>query len=107
MMREKHRYVLVESTVSMEGMENKLYNQLFYTIGSAEYSNVNPKIISAKGNSVLIKCSLEGFSKLVLALTFIKSMEKSPVAFYTIKASGTIRALLAEGKSGKALSPRT
>ncbi|MGC8538162.1 MAG: Rpp14/Pop5 family protein [Candidatus Micrarchaeia archaeon] len=105
MMREKHRYILVESTASMEGMENKLYNQLFYAIGSAEYSKVNPKIISAKGNSVLIRCSLAGFGKLVLALTFIKSIDKNPIAFYTIKASGTIRALLAGSKNSKALSP--
>ena len=105
MMREKHRYILIESPVNMDGMENKLYNQLFYTIGSSEYSNVNPKIISAKGNSVLIRCSLVGFSKLILALTFIKSIEKSPIAFYTIKASGTIKALLAEnGKSKRSMA---
>lgn len=97
-MREKHRYILVDSTESMEGMENKLYNQLFYTIGSSEYSNVNPKIIFARGRSVLIKCSLQGFSRLVLALTFIKSIDKMPIAFYTIKTSGTIRALLSESK---------
>gem|GEM_PF-3958444 len=90
---------MVESTASMEGMENKLYNQLFYTIGSTEYSSVNPKIISTKGNNVLIRCSLVGVNKLILALTFIKSIDKSPIAFYTTKTSGTIRALLASKKA--------
>ncbi len=92
-MREKHRYVLVESTINLDGIDNKLYNQLFYAIGSSEYSNVNPKVISAKGNQAVIRCSLAGLNKLILALTFIKSIDKNPVAFYTIKTSGTLKAL--------------
>jgi RNase P/RNase MRP subunit POP5 len=42
----------------------------------------------------VIKSSLEGTGKLILAFALIKKVGETETAFYTLKSSGTIKALL-------------
>ncbi len=97
-MREKHRYLLVESSAPIKGDEksftNALYRELIRCIGEMNYHNVNPRVVKLLGEKrFIIKSSLEGTGQLVLAFALIKRLNDSDVAFYTLKSSGTIKAL--------------
>lgn len=90
MMRPKHRYLLVEPAAHV-GRE-ALQAELLRVIGT-DYHSVNPKILDVRGRMV-IRCSLAGMGRLIVALALIKSINGADNAFYTLKASGTIRALM-------------
>ncbi|MDE1868772.1 MAG: hypothetical protein KGH60_02290 [Candidatus Micrarchaeota archaeon] len=99
MMRPKHRYLLVESLNEIHENERpmfefRLYKELLHCIGEIAYHKVNPKIMKFIGNDrFVLKCELGGYEQLVLGLTFLKRLDGKETAFYTINASGTIRAL--------------
>ena len=103
MVRIKHRYVLVrfefEDSAHVQNLEDKvkhgLRNELIANIGSLRYHIVNPYVIKVDSGTLIIRCSLEGMPMLIAALAVIKSIGNENVAFYTIKSSGTIRALTA------------
>ncbi len=105
MMREKRRYLLVESTMEIaEGsktdFEIELYNELLHNIGEINYFRANPKIMKyIDGRKFILKCNLAKYKETLNALTFIKSLNGKETAFYTLNASGTIRALVAEKKT--------
>ncbi len=90
MMRTKHRYLLVESASHFR--KEALQDELLRAIGT-DYHVVNPRILDVRGKTV-IRCSLAGMGKLIVALALIKSVDGKENALYTIKASGTIRALM-------------
>ncbi len=92
MIRVKHRYLLVEATSSVQN--EALLNELLNRIGTRYYA-VNPRILNVRG-SMVIRCSLDGLSELIVALSLIKSIGGKECAFYTIRSSGTIRALMSK-----------
>ncbi len=99
MMRDKKRYILVETSVKISEDErsfsHSLYNELIRCIGEINYNKVNPKVMKLVGqNKFIIKSSLEGTTQLVLAFALIKKVGNKEMAFYTLKTSGTIKALL-------------
>jgi RNase P/RNase MRP subunit POP5 len=100
MMRRKIRYVLVESTApipeaSRSQFEYQLYRALLRAIGEISYHKANPKIIKfLEGNTFVLRCNLEGYRSTLLALSFVKKLEEKEASFYTLKSSGTIKALL-------------
>jgi RNase P/RNase MRP subunit POP5 len=102
MMREKRRYILVESTIDLdEGFrrqfEIELYNELLRNIGEINYFRANPKIIKYIGrNRLILKCSLSKYNEVMVALSFIKRIAGTEIGLYTLNASGTIRALTAK-----------
>jgi RNase P/RNase MRP subunit POP5 len=99
MMREKRRYLLVESTLEIaEGarkeFEVELFRELLHQIGETSYFRANPKIMKFTGsNKFILKCNLVKYKETVLALSFIKRISGKEVGFYTLNASGTILAL--------------
>ena len=99
MMRPKHRYLMVESLNEIgEGerptFEFRLYKELLHTLGEISYHKANPKVMKFAGkNRFVIKCELVGYEQLILGLTFLKRIDGKETAFYTINASGTIKAL--------------
>lgn len=102
MMREKRRYLLVESTIEIQEsstrhFEQALYNALLHNIGETSYFRANPKIIKyLDSKRFILKCNLVKYKETINALTFIKSLNGKEVGFYTLNASGTIRALTLE-----------
>lgn len=90
MMRTKHRYVLVES--SSYARREALQSELLRVMGT-DYHVANPKVLDVRGKMV-IRCSLAGVGKLIAALALVKSVDGRENAFYTLKESGTIRALM-------------
>lgn len=94
MVRVKHRYVLVESTDNA-GSAAALQTELLRQMGSMLYPMANPRVLDV-GGRLVIRCSLDGLGSLIVALSMIKSMDGRPAAFYTIRTSGTLRALLSK-----------
>lgn len=92
-MRAKHRYVLIDSIGYDANMQDGLISELHRQIGPMDYHSVNPRMLQIKGKLV-VRCHLVGLSRLINALTMIKSVNGKETAFYTIKTSGTIRSLL-------------
>jgi RNase P/RNase MRP subunit POP5 len=100
MMRDKRRYILVESTIPInesgrKGFEQELFKELLHNIGEISYFRANPKIMKyLDGNRFVIRCSLSKYKDTINALTFIKSLGGKDVGLYTLNVSGTIRALI-------------
>jgi RNase P/RNase MRP subunit POP5 len=98
MMREKRRYILVESSVELDlhdrNFETEFYTELLHNIGEINYYRANPKIMKYPSNKrFILKCSLARYKETLLAITFIKKVGGKDMGFYTINASGTIMAL--------------
>lgn len=99
MIKDKHRYILVESSVKFEehgrlDFESELYKELLVAVGEINYHKVNPKMIRfLDDNRFIIRCNLGGYKDLVVAFSLVKRLGERNIAFYTLKASGTIRAL--------------
>ena len=99
MIRDKRRYILVTSSRPVTEPERKrfeaeLYSALMTQLGEAEYFRANPKIIKFAGrDSFILKVMHERYEQSIVALTLIKSMSGKPIGLYTLKSSGTIRAL--------------
>ncbi len=98
MMRDKKRYVLVETTSRINADPNEfgtsLYKEIIRCIGESSYHKVNPRLVKLVGdNRFVIRSSLEGTGQLVLAFALMKRLGDIPTAFYTLKSSGTIKAL--------------
>ncbi len=108
MMRRKIRYILTESAKPiLEGdrsqFEYQLYRAMLHAIGELNYHKTNPKIIKfVDERSFILRCSLEGYKEALLALAIIKKLEDKETAFYTLKSSGTIKALLKAPHTAKA-----
>ncbi len=99
MMRDKHRYVLVESGIAIPESERDdfafgLRNALLHCIGESNYHRANPKIMEfAAQNRFIIRSSLWGCGQLVAALALIKKVNGNDAYFYTLRSSGTIRSV--------------
>jgi RNase P/RNase MRP subunit POP5 len=99
MMREKRRYILVESTIDIPEAERRrfeieLFKELLHNIGEIEYFKANPKILKyLDTNKFVLKCNLVKYKETIIALSFIKRLFDREVGFYTLYASGTIHAL--------------
>jgi len=99
MMREKRRYLLVETSMDIpeaarKEFELELFRELLHQIGETSYFRANPKIMKfIDGNRFVLKCNLVKYKETVLALTFIKRLSGKEVCFYTLNASGTILAI--------------
>lgn len=100
MMREKRRYIHILSSRPVLEQERKrfeaeLYSALMSQLGEAEYFKANPKIIKFNGrDKFILKVMHERYEQSIVALTLIKSMSGKPIGFYTMKSSGTIKAVV-------------
>ncbi|HUY70502.1 MAG TPA: Rpp14/Pop5 family protein [Candidatus Baltobacteraceae bacterium] len=97
MMRDKRRYLVVESYTAVgepELFQRKLMSSLLQVVGESNFFKLNPKIVKfIDDRRFIIRTSLEGMRYMVLALSFITKMDGADTAFYTLGASGTILAI--------------
>ncbi|MCL4389520.1 MAG: Rpp14/Pop5 family protein [Candidatus Marsarchaeota archaeon] len=104
MIRQKHRYILVESSQkiaegNLDAFSAALYEALLDYVGGLQYHKVNPKVVKlADDRHFIIKSNLSGCGSLIAALALIKNVSNEATYFYTLKTSGTIRALLSNTK---------
>jgi RNase P/RNase MRP subunit POP5 len=100
MIREKHRYILVECGASIDKIDasafsDALYKELLDCIGSLSYHRVRPRVVKVlNANTFVLRTSLYGCGNVVAALALIKRIGGMDSYFYTLKTSGTIKALL-------------
>ncbi len=105
MMRRKIRYILTESAKPVTEsdrpqFEQQLYRAMLHSIGELSYHRTNPKIMKfIDDKRFILRCSLDGYTNALLALSIIKKLDVKEAAFYTLKSSGTIKALLKEPKA--------
>ena len=96
--RRKSRYVLLELTrdVDMTAKENdhSLKNSLLNYMGEHSYADANPHVMRQDGNRVVIRVNRGMERELILATCFIKRIGNVDLGIYSIKTSGSIRALL-------------
>lgn len=97
-MRDKRRYLLVETsgkiTYDEKTFSNAVQKELLRCIGEINYHKVNPKFMKlVDDNHFIIRSSLDGIGQLVLAFSLIKKTGDAEMSFYTLKSSGTIRAV--------------
>ena len=98
-MKEKQRYTLVESGMEITEREQEefslgLYNALLHCLGEATYHKANPKVVKFLSDKrFLLRSSLSGCGVLTAALAMVKKVNGKDAYFYTLKTSGTIRAL--------------
>ncbi|MGC8571942.1 MAG: Rpp14/Pop5 family protein [Candidatus Micrarchaeia archaeon] len=109
-MKDKMRYILVKTTYNIDEdpeFFKNLNRELMREIGELNYADVNPKLMLVLNDNLFImKVSLAGFSMLVSALSFIKKINNKQAAFYTIKSSGTIKALIKNMKQKEKVSDK-
>ncbi len=103
MMREKRRYLLVMSTNDIaQGTEKVfevgLYNAIQKEMGNL-YFKANPKIVKyIDEKKFVLRVGLDGYKIAIASLAFVKSVNDREIGIYTLKSSGTIRALLKDAK---------
>lgn len=101
MKTEKRRYILVESALDLNlqewsSFEHDFLKELLHNIGEVNYHSANPRIMKYMGNRFVLRCNLQRYKETIIALTFMKRVGGREIGFYTLNASGTIKAL--EGK---------
>lgn len=99
MMRDKRRYIFVVSSRTIaepdqKRFEAELYSAMMTQLGEAEYFKANPKVVKFKGRDhFVLKVMHDRYEESIVALTFIKSIGSKPIGLYTVKSSGTIKAV--------------
>lgn len=99
MKNEKRRYILVESAVeipdaSASEFETELLKEIMKTVGETHYFRANPKMMGFIDNKTFVlRCNLSRYRDMIVALTFIKRVSGKEIGLYTLKSSGTIKAL--------------
>ncbi len=99
MMREKRRYITVESGYAVTEQEREefataLRISLMRCIGESNFHRANPRILEFLSDKTFImRTSLAGCGQVIAALALVKKVGGRDAYFYTLGASGTIRAL--------------
>ena len=95
--RIKNRYMLAETSAQTD-LRNQvnqraLEAEIMRVLGTVGYSYSNPKIMLARNNQFILRIQRSSEDSIVLALSFIKSINGTTTGIYTIKTSGTIKSL--------------
>ncbi len=86
--------MLVECTAKLDEIEGSMYKELFDYIGALDYFIANPRTVKKLDeHRFIVKVSLYGYEKFIRALALIRSVEGKKAAFFTLYASGTLKAL--------------
>lgn len=97
MKRDKRRYLLIETSIEIRNekiFEQTLYKCMIDIIGQIYYYKVNPKIIEIVDRKhFIIRVGLLGLDEAILCFSMIKRMNEEKTGFYTLKSSGTLKAL--------------
>ncbi len=98
MIKEKRHYLLVECTADVSAMrdfEKDLQNEMMRCIGEIDYHTVNPRFERLEGDrGFIISGTVEGFGRLIVALSMIKRIGGADIAMFTLKRSGTVTGLM-------------
>ncbi len=104
MLRDKKRYIMVEATSELntekEELDRELKQAVLALTGQLGYYDISPKLVSVvDSRHFVIRCKLKGYEKMLLASALIKRLGATETGLYTLKSSGTIKALMKEKAS--------
>lgn len=107
-MRDKKRYIMVESaselSMDKEGLDRALKQAVLSLVGQLGYYDISPKLVSLiDSKHFVVRCRLQGYERMLLASALIKRLGETETGLYTLKSSGTIKALM-KGKASENLS---
>ena len=95
--RIKNRYILAETSAQMDlgnqVNQRALEAEIMHVLGTVGYSYSNPKIMLARNNQFILRIQRSSEDSIVLALSFIKSLNGTTTGIYTTKTSGTVKSL--------------
>ncbi len=102
-MRRKRRYVLVESSSSLDVSDRRNYDALrdglCAFLGEPAFASLNLQFMrQVAQNAFILRVSRGTEQDLALALAFVKQVGERQIGMYTISTSGAIRALLEKAK---------
>ncbi len=98
-MREKRRYLLVLCTLDIadgaeKAFESGLCAAMQKEIGN-RYFRANPRVVRfVDARTFVLTVGLDGYRDAIVASAFVKRINDLEVGLYTLRSSGTIRALL-------------
>lgn len=97
-LRKKTRYVMVEANdrvyMNDPEIQEALKESLKAFLGELPYFKANPQVAAVLSDKVFVVGVNRGFERnVVLALSFVKSLQGRRVGFYTIRTSGTMRSI--------------
>ena len=97
MKRDKRRYLLIETTRDIGGEEpfaKGLNREMMGIVGQLHYHEVNPKIIEfIDRRHFLLRVGHTREGDVIAALSMIKGVDGAAIGMFTLRSSGTLRAL--------------
>ena len=107
MIRDKKRYIMIEASSELnmgkEELDRALKQAVLSLVGQLGYYDISPKLISlADSRHFVVRCKLRGYERMLLASALIKRIGATETGLYTLKSSGTIKALM-KGKASEDL----
>ncbi len=104
-LKRKYRYVLVFSTAALDTRNRSaaILAELMRFMGELGYSEANPKIVAQYTEKLFVIRTNRGFEgRLILALSFIRTLSGARIGLSTLKTSGTIKSLMVYTKQLRA-----
>jgi len=98
-LKRKNRYVLAvlfagtDRTDHSPRANNTIIDQIKELIGTLEFAKANVHIIKEIGDMFVLSCTRGYEEKIILALSFIKKLQNTPISVCTLKTSGTLKAI--------------
>jgi len=95
-LKRKNRYVLAvlfAGTDQPPRANNTIIDQIKELIGTLEFAKANVHIIKEIGNMFVVSCTRGYEEKIILAMSFIKKVQNTPISVCTLKTSGTLKAI--------------
>jgi RNase P/RNase MRP subunit POP5 len=91
--------MLLETTadivVEKEELERLVKQAVLSLVGQLGYYDISPKLISVVDkNHIVMRCRLRGYKRMLLVFSLIKRLGSMETGIYTLKSSGTLKALL-------------
>ncbi|MDE1856395.1 MAG: Rpp14/Pop5 family protein, partial [Candidatus Micrarchaeota archaeon] len=97
-LKRKNRYVLIEASKPLDATDRDTWSEIraemLKFLGEKAYVDANPFLVGqVDGSRFIFRVSRNTERQVILALAFIKRAKALQVGFYTLKTSGTIKAL--------------
>jgi len=95
-LKRKNRYVLAVLFAGADQSpraNNTIIDQIKELIGVLEFAKANVHIIKEMGDMFVVSCTRGYEEKIILALSFIKKLQNTPISVCTLKTSGTLKAI--------------
>ena len=95
-LKRKNRYILVEASSPLDAVaeSRSIEAAMLRALGELYYSEANPKVVAQSDPTLFaIRVNRGQEGRVILALSFAREISGRKMGLYTLKTSGTLRAL--------------